>query len=52
MADSVLAPQTPSPLTLLTEDEQLFRTTVRQFAQETIAPHVRTMDEEQHFFQT
>jgi alkylation response protein AidB-like acyl-CoA dehydrogenase len=49
VADSVLAPQTPSPLTLLTEDEQLFRTTVRQFAQETIAPHVRTMDEEQHF---
>ena len=37
------------PLTLLSEDEQLFRATVRQFAQENIAPLVRTMDEQQHF---
>jgi alkylation response protein AidB-like acyl-CoA dehydrogenase len=49
VADSVLASQTASPLTLLSEDEQLFRSTVRQFAQENIAPLVRTMDEEQHF---
>jgi alkylation response protein AidB-like acyl-CoA dehydrogenase len=49
VADSVLASQSASPLTLLSEDEQLFRTTVRQFAQENIAPLVRTMDEEQHF---
>ena len=49
MADSVLASQPAPPLTLLSEDEQLFRATVRQFAQENIAPLVRTMDEEQHF---
>jgi alkylation response protein AidB-like acyl-CoA dehydrogenase len=49
MADSVLASLTPSPLTLLSEDEQLFRETVRQFAQENITPLVRTMDEQQHF---
>jgi alkylation response protein AidB-like acyl-CoA dehydrogenase len=36
-----------SPLTQLSEDENLFFSTVRQFAEETIAPHVRTMDEEQ-----
>jgi alkylation response protein AidB-like acyl-CoA dehydrogenase len=35
------------PLTQLSEDENLFYSTVRQFAEETIAPHVRTMDEEQ-----
>jgi alkylation response protein AidB-like acyl-CoA dehydrogenase len=49
VADSVVASQTASPLTLLSEDEQLFRTTVRQFAQENIAPLVRIMDEQQHF---
>jgi butyryl-CoA dehydrogenase/short/branched chain acyl-CoA dehydrogenase len=38
-----------SPLTQLTEEEQLFYATVRQFAQETIAPSVRTMDDEQKF---
>ena len=37
----------PSPLTTLSEEEQLFYTTVRQFAQETIAPLVSKMDEEQ-----
>ena len=36
-----------SPLTQLSEDENLFYSTVRQFAEETIAPHVRAMDEEQ-----
>jgi alkylation response protein AidB-like acyl-CoA dehydrogenase len=49
VADSVLASQPAPPLTLLSEDEQLFRSTVRQFAQENIAPLVRTMDEQQHF---
>jgi alkylation response protein AidB-like acyl-CoA dehydrogenase len=49
VTDSVLASQPASPLTVLSEDEQLFRSTVRQFAQESIAPHVRTMDEEQKF---
>jgi alkylation response protein AidB-like acyl-CoA dehydrogenase len=32
-------------LTHLTEDEVLFRQSVRQFAKEQIAPHVRSMDE-------
>ncbi|HVJ07100.1 MAG TPA: acyl-CoA dehydrogenase [Acidisarcina sp.] len=39
----------PAPLTRLTEDEELFRDTVRQFAQQSIAPLVSQMDEEQHF---
>ena len=36
----------PSPLTQLTEEERMFYATVRQFAQETIAPagaHAWTM---------
>jgi alkylation response protein AidB-like acyl-CoA dehydrogenase len=37
-----------APLTQLGEDEELFRGTVRRFAQEQIAPLVRRMDEEQH----
>ncbi len=32
-------------LTSLTEDEKLFQSTVRKFAKEQIAPHVRAMDE-------
>jgi alkylation response protein AidB-like acyl-CoA dehydrogenase len=44
-----LAHAAPAPLTKLSEEESLFYTTVRQFADETIAPLVRTMDEEQHF---
>ena len=39
----------PSPLTQLTEEERMFFATVRKFAQETIAPAVRTMDDEQQF---
>lgn len=39
----------PIPLTHLTEDESLFRSTVRDFARETIGPLVRRMDDEQHF---
>lgn len=35
----------PQPLTLLSEDETLFQSTVRQFAQEQIRPYVREMDE-------
>ncbi len=41
--------QSPSPLTQLTEEERMFYVTVRQFAQETIAPAVRAMDDEQQF---
>src|SRR5271167_1636371 len=37
------------PLTHLNEDEQLFRSTIRDFARQTIAPLVRQMDDEQHF---
>lgn len=33
-------------LTRLNEEEELFRTTVRRFARERIAPHVREMDEQ------
>jgi alkylation response protein AidB-like acyl-CoA dehydrogenase len=37
----------PLPLTTLSEDERLFRSTVRQFANEQIVPLVRGMDEAQ-----
>jgi alkylation response protein AidB-like acyl-CoA dehydrogenase len=37
----------PSPLTQLSEEESLFYSTVRQFAEDTIAPLVRRMDDEQ-----
>ena len=36
----------PAPLVSLTEDEMLFRDTVRQFADESVRPHVKKMDEE------
>lgn len=39
----------PAPLTQLTEDESLFYSTVKQFAEETIAPQVRAMDDAQQF---
>ena len=39
----------PSPLTQLSEEENLFYSTVRTFAEDTIAPLVRGMDEEQQF---
>jgi alkylation response protein AidB-like acyl-CoA dehydrogenase len=35
------------PLTTLTEEEEMLRDTVRQFAQQEIAPRVREMDEAQ-----
>src|SRR5215813_10534375 len=35
----------PAPLVALTEDEVLFRDTVRQFARESVQPHVKEMDE-------
>lgn len=34
-------------LTMLSEDEELFRDAVRQFAREQVAPRVRAMDEAQ-----
>ncbi|MGB6690173.1 MAG: acyl-CoA dehydrogenase family protein [Terracidiphilus sp.] len=45
----MLAIAKPAPLTGLSEEESLFYATVRRFAEETIAPLVRTMDEEQQF---
>ncbi len=38
-----------TPLTVLQEEERLFQSSVRQFAKERLAPHVRAMDEEAHF---
>ena len=35
----------PQPLVALTEDEVLFRDNVRQFAEDSIRPKVREMDE-------
>ncbi len=35
----------PAPLTQLSEEEALFRDSVRTFARERIAPHVRSMDQ-------
>ncbi len=49
MPDALLDIPTPSPLSQLSEDEELFRDTVRQFARENIGPIVHKMDEEQHF---
>jgi alkylation response protein AidB-like acyl-CoA dehydrogenase len=39
----------PAPLVALTEDETLFRDTIRQFADETVRPHVKEMDEKGAF---
>jgi alkylation response protein AidB-like acyl-CoA dehydrogenase len=42
---SIPAPTAPQPLVQLTEDEILFRDNVRQFAEDSIRPKVREMDE-------
>jgi short/branched chain acyl-CoA dehydrogenase len=39
----------PQPLTVLTEDEKLFQSTVRKFARERVRPYVREMDEAGQF---
>jgi alkylation response protein AidB-like acyl-CoA dehydrogenase len=39
----------PAPLTALSEEEELFRDTVREFARTEIAPHVKEMDAAAHF---
>lgn len=52
-------PESVPPLTLLSEDEQFFYDTVKEFAEEKIRPHVREMDEKailredlpKHFFE-
>jgi alkylation response protein AidB-like acyl-CoA dehydrogenase len=38
-------PLTRPPLTALSDEERMFRDTVRRFARERIAPHVRAMDD-------
>jgi alkylation response protein AidB-like acyl-CoA dehydrogenase len=38
-------PERATPLTSISEDEQLFRNQVRQFAEETVKPRVKEMDE-------
>ncbi len=38
-----------SPLTILTEEEEMFRRSVRDFAREKVLPRARKMDEEAHF---
>jgi butyryl-CoA dehydrogenase/short/branched chain acyl-CoA dehydrogenase len=49
MADTATAPganaERVTPLTSLTEDEQLFREQVRQFAEDAVRPKVKEMDE-------
>jgi short-chain 2-methylacyl-CoA dehydrogenase len=45
MLASTQADAAPSPLTQLSDEEQMFQSTVRRFAREQIAPHVREMDE-------
>ena len=47
MTMDALAEVVPAPLTHLSGDERLFRTTVREFAEENIGPLVHQMDEEQ-----
>jgi butyryl-CoA dehydrogenase/short/branched chain acyl-CoA dehydrogenase len=49
MSSVALATFHAAPLSRLSEDELMFRDTVRQFASEIIGPLVRKMDEEQHF---
>jgi alkylation response protein AidB-like acyl-CoA dehydrogenase len=44
-----VAPASPPPLTVLTEEEELFRATVREFAESEIRPHVSAMDESGRF---
>jgi short/branched chain acyl-CoA dehydrogenase len=39
----------PPALTVLTEEEDLFRSTVREFAESEVRPHVSEMDEAAHF---
>ena len=44
-ASATISEGQPAALTVLSEEEKLFQATVRRFAREQIAPHVREMDE-------
>src|SRR5260370_40317411 len=45
LASATVSEGQPAALTVLSEEERLFQSTVRRFAREQIAPHVREMDE-------
>ena len=45
MPDTTLQATSPAPLTILTEDELLFRDNIRQFADQKVRPLVKEMDE-------
>src|SRR2546430_17338581 len=45
MPETTLQADTPAPLTVLTEDEVLFRDNIRQFADERVRPLAKEMDE-------
>ena len=49
MSEAAAKAVVPMPLVSLTEDEQLFRDSVRQFAEEAIRPKVHEMDEKAIF---
>jgi short/branched chain acyl-CoA dehydrogenase len=44
-ASATISEGQPAALTVLSEEERLFQATVRRFAREQIAPHVREMDD-------
>src|SRR6266498_1268731 len=44
-ASAIVSENQPAALTVLSEEERLFQSTVRRFAREQIAPYVREMDE-------
>src|SRR5438045_2539686 len=44
LASPTVSEQRPAALTVLTEEERLFQSTIRRFTREQIAPHVREMD--------
>ena len=45
MSAATLTETHPQPLTILTEEEQMFQASVRDFARKEIAPYVREMDD-------
>ncbi len=45
MTESIEAPETAQPLTMLSEEEEMFRDAVREFAEAEVVPYVSEMDE-------
>jgi butyryl-CoA dehydrogenase/short/branched chain acyl-CoA dehydrogenase len=45
MSTATITSAAAPPLTLLSDEERLFQSTIRKFARERIGPHVRAMDE-------